>query len=317
MPKKILLAVLIVGVVAIFSAIAFVYFIDSKIEKIPNEVLPSLTQEVEDHGVTNILIVGSDSRAGLDDLTNFGDFSGSRTDVIMVAHLVPGGGAQLLSLPRDLKMSIPGEGTNRINAAYVFGGPDLLVQTIQDNLGIPIHHYVEIDFAGFANVVDALGGLTKTFDHPARDSKSGLDVDAGTIKMDGMTALAYARSRHYQELINGSWQSVDGSDIGRTHRQQEVLLLMFDQATSKSSAFNLPHFASTLAEQIKADEGFTVQVMIDMGRAGLSLSSTEIETRTLPVKNQTEDGRAYVVPIEPDATNVINAFLTGAPFPEE
>jgi LCP family protein required for cell wall assembly len=316
--KKILLAFLIIAVVAVFSAIGFVYFIDSKIEKIPSEALPSLTDVTkDDNGIVNILIVGSDSRAGLDDLTNFGDFGGSRTDVIMVAHLVPGGGAQLLSLPRDLKMQIPGEGTNRINAAYVFGGPDLLVQTIQDNLGIPIHHYVEINFAGFANVVDALGGITKTFDHPARDSKSGLNVDAGTIKMDGMTALAYARSRHYQELINGSWQSVDASDIGRTHRQQEVLLLMFDQATSKSAAFNLPRFAANLAEQIKADDGFSVQVMVDLGRSALKLSSKDIATITLPVKNQTEDGRAYVVPIEPDATNVINAFIAGDPFPTE
>lgn len=316
-PKKVLLGVLIAAVLAVFGTVGFVYFIDSKIEKIPNEALPSLQQEVQDNGVANILIVGSDSREGLDDLTDFGDFGGSRTDVIMVAHLVPGEGAQLLSLPRDLKMQIPGEGTNRINAAYVFGGPDLLVQTIQDNLGIPIHHYVEIDFAGFANVVDALGGITKTFDHPARDTKSGLNVDAGTIKMDGMTALSYARSRHYEELINGSWKSVDGSDIGRTHRQQEVLLLMFDQATSKSAAFNLPGFASTLAEQIKADEGFSVQVMVDLGRAALSLSSGEIETRTLPVKNSLEGGVAYVVPIEPDAADVIAAFIADQAFPPE
>lgn len=316
-PKKILLGVLIFAVLAVFGAIGFIYFIDSKIEKIPDEALPSLEEEIQEDGIRNILIVGSDSREGLDDLTNFGDFSGSRTDVIMIAHIVPDGGAQLLSLPRDLKVEIPGNGVNRINAAFVFGGPDLLVQTIQNNFDIPIHHYVEIDFAGFANVVDALGGITKTFDHPARDVKSGLRVDAGTIKMDGMTALAYARSRSYQELIDGSWQSVDGSDIGRTHRQQEVLLLMFDQATSKSAAFNLPGFASTFAEQITADAGFTVNVMVDLGRSALSLSSREIETQTLPVKNQTEDGRAYVVPIEPDATAVLNAFLSGDHFPNE
>lgn len=316
-PRKILLGLLIFAVVSVFAAVGFIYFIDSKIDRIPDEALPSLVETIEADGIRNILIVGSDSREGLDDLTNFGDFSGSRTDVIMVAHIVPGGRAQLLSLPRDLKVEIPGNGTNRINAAFVFGGPDLLVQTIQNNFGIPINHYVEIDFAGFANVVDALGGITKTFDNPARDLKSGLDVDAGTIEMDGMTALAYARSRSYQELINGSWQSVDGSDIGRTHRQQEVLLLMFDQATSKSAAFNLPSFASTFAEQITADSGFTVSVMVDLGRSVLGLSSEAIETRTLPVTNATENGRAYVAPIEPDATNVITAFMNGAPFPEE
>ena len=315
-PKKLLLGVLILAVVGVFSAIGFIYFIDSKIDKIPDEELPSLEAEIQDNGVRNILIVGSDTREGLDDLSDFGSFSGSRTDVIMVAHIVPGEGAQLLSLPRDLKMEIPGNGTNRINAAFVFGGPDLLVQTIQNNLGIPIHHYVEINFVGFANVVDALGGVTKTFDNPARDSKSGLDVEAGTIEMDGMTALQYARSRNYQELIDGSWKTVDGSDIGRTHRQQEVLLLMFDKATSRSSAFNLPGFASTFAEQITADAGFSVNVMVELGRAALSLSSGDIQTLTLPVKNHTEDGRAYVIPIEPSATAVLNAFIAGEAFPE-
>jgi LCP family protein required for cell wall assembly len=314
-PRKILLGVLIVAVLTVFGAVGFVYFIDSKIDKIPDEALPSLEENIE-QGFRNILIVGSDSRENLPEgFENFGNFGGERTDVIMIAHVVPGENGQLLSLPRDLKVAIPDNGTNRINAAFVFGGPDLLVRTIQNNFGIPIHHYVEIDFGGFARVVDALGGVTKTFDNPARDQKSGLEVEAGTQTMDGETALAYARSRNYQELIDGSWKSVNGSDIGRTHRQQEVLLLMFDQATSASSAFNLPSFASTFAEQITADAGFSTSVMIELGRAALSLDSGEIETMTLPVTGSTEGGVAYVVPIEPDADAVVAAFIAGLPFP--
>jgi len=313
--KKFLLGLLIFAVLVVFGAVGFIYYTNSKIEKIPSEAIPSLDQTIE-QGFRNVVIVGTDSRANLpDDWENFGDFSGSRTDVIMLAHIIPGEGGQLLSLPRDLKVTIPGEGVNRINAAYVFGGPDLLVQTIQDNYQIPINHYVEIDFAGFAEVVDSLGGVTMTFDHPARDLKSGLDVDAGTQVLDGKTALAYARSRHYQELIDGGWTSVNGSDIGRTQRQQEILLTLFDQATSKSKAFNLPGFVSTFAEQITADEGFTTGVMVELGRAALSLSRSEIETMTLPVANSTENGRAYVIPVEPDADNVIAAFIAGIPFP--
>ena len=313
--KKVVLGLLIAAVLAVFGAVAFVYFIDSKIDKIPDEALPSLEEEI-DQGFRNILIVGSDSREDLPEgFENFGSFGGERTDVIMVAHVVPGQSGQLLSLPRDLKVAIPDNGTNRINAAFVFGGPDLLVQTIQNNFGIPIHHYVEIDFGGFARVVDALGGITKTFDHAARDRKSGLNVEAGTQTMNGETALAYARSRSYQELIDGSWQSVNGSDIGRTHRQQEVLLLMFDQATSASAAFNLPGFASTFAEQITADAGFSTSVMIELGRAALGLDSGEIETMTLPVTSSTEGGVAYVIPIEPDAQAVVDAFIVGEPFP--
>ncbi len=305
--KKVLLGFLIVAVLGVFGAIGFIYFIDSKIDKIPDEELPSLEEEL-DQGFRNILIVGSDSREDLPEgFENFGTFGGERTDVIMIAHVIPGEGAQLLSLPRDLKVAIPGEGTNRVNAAFVFGGPDLLVRTIQDNFNIPIHHYVEIDFGGFARVVDALGGIDKTFDNPARDKKSGLNVEAGTQTMDGETALAYARSRSYQELVDGSWKSIDGSDIGRTHRQQEVLLLMFDKATARSSAFSLPSFATTLAEQITADAGFTPSVMIDLGRAGLSLSSTDIETMTLPVTGSNEGGVAYVVRVEPGAPSVLAA----------
>lgn len=315
-PKKVLLGILILAVLGVFGAVGFLYFVDSKIDKIPDEALPSLVEEIDD-GFRNILIVGSDSREDLPEgFDNFGSFSGSRTDVIMVAHVIPGEGAQLLSLPRDLKMAIPDNGTNRINAAFVFGGPDLLVQTIQSNLDIPIHHYVEIDFGGFARVVDALGGLTKTFDNPARDLKSGLRVEAGTQVMDGETALAYARSRSYQELIDGSWRSVDGSDIGRTHRQQEVLLLMFDQATAVSSAFNLPGFAATFAEQITTDAGFTTGVILELGRAALDLSSAQIETKTLPVVTSLEGGVSYVVPIEPEATGVVDAFIAGEHFPE-
>jgi LCP family protein required for cell wall assembly len=314
--KKVLLGLLIVAVVGVFGSVGYIYYLDSKIEKIPDEALPSLEDDVE-QGFRNVLIVGSDSREDLPEgFQNFGSFEGERTDVIMVAHVVPGEGGQLLSLPRDLKVDIPGHGTNTINAAFVFGGPDLLVQTIQNNFGIPIHHYVEIDFGGFARVVDSLGGVTKTFEHPARDLKSGLDVEAGTIVMDGETALAYARSRSYQERINGEWVSVDGSDIGRTHRQQEVLLLMFDEATSPSSAFSLPGFASTFAEQITADAGFTPAVMIDIGRDTLRLSSSEIETMTLPVTGSTEGGVSYVIRVEPDATSVLNAFIAGTVFPE-
>lgn len=314
--KKVLLGLLIVAVLGVFGAVGFIYYVDSKIDKIPDEALPSLEEDI-DQGFRNILIVGSDSREDLPEgFENFGSYGGERTDVIMIAHVIPGEGAQLLSLPRDLKVAIPGEGTNRVNAAFVFGGPDLLVKTIQENFDIPIHHYVEIDFGGFARVVDALGGIEKTFDNPARDKKSGLNVEAGTQVMDGEAALAYARSRSYQELIDGSWQSVDGSDIGRTHRQQEVLLLMFDQATSKSAAFNLPSFATTFAEQIRADAGFTPSVMIDLGRAGLSLSSSDIETKTLPVTGSTEGGVAYVVRVEPDATSVLTAFIAGTAFPE-
>ncbi len=312
--RTILLSLLLLAVVGVFGVIGLLLWTDSKIDKLPEEDLTSL--EPVEAGVRNILVVGTDSREGLpDDFEGkFGEFSGSRTDVIMVAH-VENGRAQLLSLPRDLKVDIPGHGTNKINAAYVFGGPDLLVQTIQDNLDIPINNYVEIDFFGFANVVDAMGGVTLTFDNPARDLKSGLDVPAGTLTLNGAQALAYARSRSYQELQGGEWVSVNGSDIGRTGRQQELLLTMFSQATSPGNAFNLPGFASTFAEQITADAGMSVPVLVELGSSALSLGGAEIEAMTLPVRISNEGGVSYVVRIEPDSGDVIQAFKAAEPFP--
>ncbi|VAW09691.1 hypothetical protein MNBD_ACTINO02-2325, partial [hydrothermal vent metagenome] len=248
---------------------------------------------------------------------NFGDFSGKRTDVIMIAQITPDGEGQLISLPRDLRVTIPGKGINKINAAFVFGGPDLLIQTIQENFGISINNYIEINFGGFGKVVDSLGGIEITFDNPARDAKSGLRVEEGTQRLDGEMALAYARSRFYQELRNGKWVSVRGSDIGRTGRQQEVLMTMFRQAKSPGSAFNLPGFVGTFAEQITADEGITPGVLLELGKAGLALDVENIDMRTLPVEISNQNGTSYVIPVEPEASALLAAFRAGVPFPPE
>lgn len=310
--RKFVMWLLVLAVLGVFGVIGFMLWTDSKIDKIPAEDLQSL-QPVA--GNRNILVVGTDSRENLpDDFEgNFGDFSGNRTDVIMVAH-VDGGRAQLLSLPRDLKVEIPGNGTGKINAAYVHGGPDLLVQTVQNNLGIPINNYVEIDFLGFANVVDALGGVTMTFDYPVRDLKSGLSLDAGTHTLTGPEALAFARSRSFQERRDGEWRNVDADDIGRTERQQQLLLTMMSEATSPGNAFNLPGFTSAFAEQIRADSGLSVAVMADLGRSALGLSGERIDTATLPVRFTNEGGVSYVVPDEPAASSVIDNFLNGRPL---
>jgi LCP family protein required for cell wall assembly len=233
---------------------------------------------------------------------------------MILAHLIPGSGIQMLSIPRDLRAEIPNHGTNRINASYVFGGPDLLVATIQAQVGIPIHHYVEIDFAGVGAVVDSLGGVTLDFTYAGRDIKSGFTTEPGRHTLNGEQAVAYARSRRYEILKNGSWESTGGGDLSRTGRQQEILIALFSQATSPKSAFNLPSFLPTFADQITADEGLTLGLMAQLGRAALTMDSRSIDAMTLPVKYQPgEDGRSYVVPIDATST-VIEAFLAGEPL---
>lgn len=315
--KKFVLFVLMLGVLAVFGAIGYITWTEGKIDRIPTTELTSLSNLSAPTETLNFLIVGTDDRSDLpeDWEDHFGNFAGKRADVIMYAHMVPGERIQLLSIPRDLRVSIPGAGTNRINAAYVVGGPDMLVQVLQEEVGIPVHHYVEIDFGGFGAVVDSLGGVTVDFPYASRDAQSGLDVEAGSQKLDGEMALAYARSRHMQIYRDGQWTGAGGGDIARTGRQQELLIRLFSQITSPTSAFNLPGFLPTFADQITADEGLGLGLMTDLARQALGMRSAQIESATLPVRGTSgDDGRSYVVPTD-EAPAVIQAFLDSAAFP--
>ncbi|RBM09013.1 LCP family protein [Streptomyces sp. PT12] len=191
---------------------------------------------------TNFLIVGSDSREGLSEEEqrelHTGSTDGQRTDTIMILH-VGDNGNTMVSLPRDSWVTIPeftgSVSGNRIpaqqqklNAAYAIEGPELLVRTIEYNTGLRIDHYAEIGFGGFANVVDALGGVEMCFDEPIRDENSGADFEAGCHQLDGAESLAFNRQR-YQEAMG---------DLGRTQNQQEFLGTLADQAASPSTLLN-------------------------------------------------------------------------------
>jgi LCP family protein required for cell wall assembly len=271
--------------------------------------LPSLA---EGDGV--YLIVGSDSRENLpDDLEgSFGDFAGARADVIILAQ-VANGRRQLLSIPRDLKVDIPGEGTNKINAAYAFGGPDLLVQSVAGATGIRPNHYLEVEFAGFAGIVDALGGIELTFPYPARDLKSGLEVDAGTQTVDGATALAYARSRSYEEYRDGEWVGQGGGDIARAARQREVLTEILAEASSVSGLVRSPWVIGAVGSNLTADSDLS---LFTLARTGWGMrSADETDSVTLPVVGDEEDGVSYLVRDDPAAQEVIDAFNAGLPLP--
>ena len=229
----------------------------------------------------------------------------------MIGHF-ENGRAQLISIPRDLRVTIPGRGVDKINAAFVFGGPDLLVRTIQDNLGVEIHHYVEIDFLGFANTVDALGGVTLSFPFDSRDLKSGFEIEAGTHTLTGEQALAYARSRSFEEFQPGGWTPVRASDIGRMGRQQELLLTMLDQAKSVGNAFNLPGFVSSFAQQVRTDAELGTTTMLNVGRSLFTVRDEGIDVVSLPVRGLEENGISYVVATEA-ANGVLFLFNAGEP----
>lgn len=293
------------------TPLSLLWLMSSAIDRISAEELTALASHGE--GPTTLLLVGSDSRDDLpDDLEGrFGTFSGRRADVVILAQ-IDGGGARLISLPRDLRVTIPGRGTNRVNAAYAFGGPDLLVETVTNETGIPIHHYIEVGFGGFARLVDSVGGIQLDFTYPARDLKSGLDVLAGSQTVDGATALAFARSRNYQELRDGEWRSVDTGDINRTRRQQQVLAKVVAKGTDVLRFWQVPGFLRAVGRSITADEGLSYGFLVRIAFSLLGTGSDDVAAVTLPVRGQTgDDGRAYVVPVEPAAGELLAAFRAG------
>lgn len=195
----------------------------SKVAKV--DASPAGQRPNEQPGTT-YLLVGSDSRGDLteaerEELGTGGDV-GQRTDTIMLLH-VGSGPNLLMSVPRDSIVPIPGHSTTKINAAYAWGGPKLLVRTLESTTGIRIDHYVEIGFGGFVDMVDAVGGVEICPKRAMKDPQANLDIPKGCQEVDGKTALGYARSRKtYTQL----------GDIDRARAQREVVSAVGAEATS-------------------------------------------------------------------------------------
>lgn len=271
------------------------------------------TESGGDPGPLTFLLIGSDSREGLDDLSNFGNFPGQRADVIMLVQVLPSESkAQILSLPRDLWVEIPGHDVDRINAAFSIGGAPLMVQTVRQATGIAINHYVEIDFVGFQALVDELGGITMDFPYPARDLGSGFSVDAGSQTLDGSQALAYARSRKYQELRDGSWRSVDASDIGRTRRQQQLIFHILAEVARPSNITDTGSIVASFAQHLTIDSALADTSIVGLAFAMRGIRPSQIEAITLPTNFASIDGKSVVVRDDPDAESVLSAFRGGS-----
>lgn len=312
--KRVIVGFLVFANVVVFGALGAVWWaanrVESAVSTVPDLTLPTTPTSTE---TRTFLLVGSDSREGLDDLTNFGPAGGQRSDVIILARVLPESGTmQLLSIPRDLKITFEGR-TGKINGTFGDGAANL-VAAVTAETGIAINHYLQVEFSGFKGIIDAIGGIRITFPYPARDLSSGLDVAAGTHLLDGDTALAYARSRKYQELRNGEWVSVDASDIGRTRRQQDVLLAILTQVDRPSSIAGFQALLDALGDFVTVDAGFDAAAIIDLAWSMRSISGADVEAMTLPVYIVNEDGVSYVIRSEPEASNVIDAFANGLPM---
>jgi LCP family protein required for cell wall assembly len=206
--------------------------------------------------VTNFLVIGSDTRAFVDnaqDASEFGSAAsqrGQRSDTMMIVHVDPKRKRNLVvSIPRDLVVDIPGRGSQRFNAAFN-DGPQKVIDTVKANFGVRIQHYVEVDFAAFQGIVDAIGRVPVYFPYPARDRKSGLSVAApGCQELDGRQALAYVRSRYLEYRIAGHWSDASPrADLDRIDRQHEFVRKLAD--TAVRAGIGNPLTASRIVDRI-------------------------------------------------------------------
>ncbi len=238
----------------------------SKVTKV--DAMPGGDRPADQPGTT-YLLVGSDSRADLTaeqrkDLGTGGDV-GQRTDTIMLLHT--GSGPNLLmSIPRDSNVDIPGRGTNKINAAYAFGGPQLLIRTIEQNTGIRVDDYVEIGFGGFVGMVDALGGVEICPNNAMKDPLANLDIKKGCQDADGKTALGYARSRHTSQKLG---------DIKRAQHQREVVSAIGSEAVSPWTVINPVRYyrlAMAASRSFDVSDGTSA---LSLGRFGYAMTRVD------------------------------------------
>ena len=274
-------------------------------------------------GPVNYLIVGSDTRSGGDPIDPGSvDDRAPLADTIMLVHVDPRAtSARVLSLPRDLWVTLPSTGEKgRINAAYT-AGPQELIDTLRTELDVPINHYVEIDFSGFQDVVSAIDGVPMWFDRAMRDDNSGLNVlHPGCITLDGPAALSFARARHLRYFEQGDF-SYDGTgDLGRISRQQVFLRRVIDRARSKglTNPLTLKSLVDVGVDSTTIDSGLSVANLAALGRQFAAFDSAELVSYTLPNLPRTTDGGAQIVEVDrAEAEPVLDLFRPGAPSGNE
>jgi len=227
---------------------------------------PTGNRPAEQPGMT-YLIVGSDSRKGLTEeqqkelkTGKATEIGGGRTDTIMLLH-TGSGKPTLVSIPRDSIVPIPGYSTTKINAAYAFGGPELLVQTLEESTGLRIDRYVEIGFAGVVSLVDAVGGVEICPEEDMDDPKAGLDIEKGCQEVDGKTALGYSRTRKFAS-----------GDIQRVQNQREVIAGLGSKLRSPMTVIDPIRYLRVVtggASSVSVDDTASIP---DMARFALALS---------------------------------------------
>lgn len=260
--------------------------------------------------VLNVLLIGSDDRSTLSEeeraRMNLDNPGGRRPDTLMLAQLEIGGtGAALLSFPRDLRVELCDGRVDKINASFAAGersgiGPEsCLVQTVTGLTGIDVHHYVEVDFRGFMEVVDVLGGVSLYLDQPMVDAKANLDVPAGCVRLTPEQALGFVRTRGYDD------------DFGRIARQQRFVREVVEELTRVGVLANpatLFSLVDSAADAVHTDDNLGLGGMREIALGLRRITSGDLMGQTVPGAPETIDGVSYVVVDEAAAEERFAAF---------
>jgi LCP family protein required for cell wall assembly len=282
----------------------------------------------------DVLLIGSDSRAdeSASQAQQFGSastVSGQRSDTIKIIRVDPATGtASSLSIPRDTYVTLSGmpagsplTGPNKINAAFG-AGPDALVKTIENTFGIPISHYLVIDFSGLEDMVNAVGGISMDVPYPVRDedcttgvcnNNAGLAITTtGCQAINGQTALALSRSRYFQYYENGQWISDPTSDIGRIERQNLIISALMDKAKSTYNPLQLNALFTSAVHDFSKDDGLTAWDLFSLVERYHAFSGSSAQDYTLPTVGGSNASAGDVEVIEPEqAAPMISQFLGG------
>ncbi|MHB1129116.1 MAG: LCP family protein [Ilumatobacteraceae bacterium] len=274
----------------------------------------------------NFLLTGSDNGSCVDpnspyagafgDRTSFGE----RSDTIMVIRVSPTDNqAAFLSFPRDLWVKIAhSTRSNRINTAFDRKNPNRLIDTIYQNFGVPIDHYVNVDFCAFKQIVDAVGGVKVPFLYPTRDKKTGLYIPApGCFSFSGDHALAYVRSRsgyRYLDPATGKWVQDGTGDLGRIGRQQDFIRRSMQRALDKGS--KSPRVANQLLnaglKNVITDDRLSAITMLQLAQAMRNLNTDMIGTYTVEASGQMIGDQSVLIPtIQNDRMRQILAIFQG------
>lgn len=266
------------------------------------------------NGPMNVLVLGSDRRDVLDpslrDIRQYRGGSGRRADTIMLVHIYADHKrAVLVSFPRDLRVRIPGRtGFDKINASYA-GGPNLVVQTVKAYTGLPVNHYVEINFASFLKIVNAVGGVDLVVDRTYDDPQSGLKIDhPGCVHFNGDLALSFVRARKVDPT----------GDFGRIQRQQRFIRVLMDKITSVGFLLDLPRvvrLSDAIGSGVVTDKGLSLGIVRQVANRLAGFDQKSMDFRVLPSYPKYLGGVAYVLPREDEVKKLFAALLADEPPP--